>query len=67
MAVTTTKIEVRALTCDQCGHNWTTLAKTGPKDCPRCRSREWNGKKRNGRPPSQSVALEMPKPKRMPL
>lgn len=48
------KGSINKCTCDECGHKWDTLKVPG--QCPKCRSREWNGKKRTGRPPRGEMA-----------
>lgn len=57
--------DVKRCTCDLCRHVWDTLSKTNPEKCPNCRSREWNGQKRTGRPPENREALTLPAPPRL--
>ena len=49
--IQTVQGDIQQCRCDrkECGHYWETLTKM-PKVCPNCGSREWNGKKRIGRP-----------------
>jgi tRNA(Ile2) C34 agmatinyltransferase TiaS len=43
-----TKITIPALLCkcEKCGHEWESVGDEPPTNCRKCRSREWNGKKR---------------------
>jgi hypothetical protein len=61
------KVQAPALkcTCELCKYSWLTLATNPPGICPKCRSREWNGKKRTGRPPSGELLATMPRPKKL--
>ena len=59
--------EIKQCTCGLCGYSWQTLSKNPPSICPSCRSRQWNGKKRTGRPPTERVELTLPSPKRIPI
>lgn len=64
-------IEVKARRCtceiEKCGHIWISIAEQPPAVCPDCASREWNGKKKIGRPKSarDTTKLGLPKPKRV--
>lgn len=42
------KIDAMQCTCEVCGHEWVSTGKQLPECCanPKCRSRQWNGKKR---------------------
>lgn len=44
-----------------CGYEWETIAKRNPSICPKCRSREWNGKKITGRPTTSRITMPAPK------
>ncbi len=57
--------EIKQCTCGLCGYSWQTLSKTPPSICPSCRSRQWNGKKRTGRPPAEEIELTLPSPNRI--
>lgn len=60
-----TRIPAKDCTCEQCSHNWCSIAKKIPEACPNpvCRSREWNGIKQRIVKPS--VRIELPRPKRV--
>jgi len=47
-------------TCEHCGHVWISLSQFPPRSCTHkgCRSRAWNGTKRNGRPPHAPSSLK---------
>jgi len=61
--MTLTKIRKQNLCeCEVCQHKW--ISKIVPDTCPKCGTREWNGKKRTGRPPSIEKFLELPKPRK---
>jgi Zn finger protein HypA/HybF involved in hydrogenase expression len=61
------EVEAQKCTCNKCSHKWITVARIPPAICPACRSRQWNGEKRHGRPPSIESRIELPKPKRVRL
>jgi NAD-dependent SIR2 family protein deacetylase len=64
------QIEVWECECVQCGHPldrekpWYSLAKRPPQECPRCGSREWDGKKIK-RKPQAKPRVNLPKPIRV--
>jgi hypothetical protein len=47
--------------CPRRGAVWLSLAERGPKVCPTCRSRQWDGPKVK-RKPSRGPRVELPKP-----
>ena len=63
------QVKVNALRCTcevkTCKHVWLSLSAVPPTVCASCRSREWNGKKRAGRPPSVALEITMPRPKKL--
>jgi hypothetical protein len=61
------KMLVRHCACDLCSYEWNSLSKSDPPICPSCRSREWNGTKKIGRPsmPRDTSRKSLPKPKRV--
>lgn len=61
--LTQTKRVVNECTCDACGWKWDTLKM--PTHCPQCRTRQWNGTKRTGRPPE--LAKPLPTRKKRPF
>lgn len=54
-------VQAYRCTCNQCGHQWSTLAL--PSGCPnrKCRSRQWDGKKTKKAPERRS-RIKLPKP-----
>lgn len=62
------EITVKALECvceaQGCPRNrepWVSLGQRPPKQCPTCRSREWDGPKQK-RKPARAPRIELPKP-----
>jgi rubrerythrin len=53
-----------ACECNLCAHTWRSLARNPPTECPRCGSREWNGKKIKRQPQAKPKA-DLPKPTRV--
>ena len=59
------KIEVFECRCEQCGHGvekpWYSFGEQPPRHCPKCGSREWDGKKVK-RKPQAKPKIALPKP-----
>lgn len=57
-----TRIPAIRCQCEVCGHVWYSIARKLPESCAnlKCRSREWNGKKKRVTKPK--VRIELPKP-----
>lgn len=56
------EMPVKHCVCEKCGHDWHSLAaKRDPTECPKCGSREWNGKKVK-RKPQAKEKFALPKP-----
>jgi hypothetical protein len=55
-------IPAKHCVCDLCGYRWVSTAAEPPKWCgnPKCRSREWNGKKQR----SHRMEITLPAPRK---